>query len=1308
MINVDFNSETIFFNGQEVGKFYLTDRGRFLVLNQIKINADFRGSGYAQETMEQIINFANDNNKILALTPSSDFGANKNKLIGWYKSLGFIMNKGRNKDYETMELMFKEPDNEVNEVIRREIWTMNENPQQMDKEYTSKGLFTNIDRENVISITNGDPFTKVIANLYAWVQQIEPYSRGQARKNDDDFDRYYKQELIKIYNGLKTYNKNVFPIENFDPANSKEHPIDVWSGIIRRNELIEFFNKIPSTYLRNLKDEIRKPIPIDHYEYYLKNETLELRNFFNKVNQLSDDKREIMMKKIFSSNNKTFADVIQQANNTDVLYLSSDDAEEEVRDKVSALEGEADVLYDQNNIMVVDVKSSDAMKMLGCGSQWCFSIEGGDDHWSNYAQNSHVNLVYNFDEESDSRKRMVVVLPDGEVYDMYNDYMDEYEYLEGIGVDNYINVYQDEMVENITNKIMNEMTENAGFLAFHGSPKEIKNFSDEFVGAEEATDQEGPGIYFTTSFGDSEGYAGNGGYVHTVKLETKKLLDESSSEDVNIESLLWLIKQGEDWEGHAQNWSEDPEAGAMEAAQAAIDYNEKEKDVFVQIWYDFYRYDSISYVRNMVKLGIDGIVVEKMDGEKPANHIIIYNPNVIQIRETEKLVGEDVNEVEFQMQDHLDNAAEDGHIKDGGYASAAFTSSNELVGDDLNEQFYEDYSDISDTDLKASTDFMEEFGDILKPSREMFSKLFTNYLIGSQNINNALKISNNNVKFYNNLMNMQKYFKKFGLIKEDLVYWGVDGDATEDEYKVGAEGLNEDGTALYSSTQGTVEAGDMDWDIDEMISNAKDEVITERVMSWMPKAKSVTVKKKCQLGGNGDGTSTACNQGDMDNVELQDINDDNQHRREANTTNVAEDDKWFDKKINETVTNLMNDAYNTDMIKEADIMSLEDLPFKQEVEGLGGKIFSVGGAVRDKFLGKDSKDLDILITGIPMDKLERLLTKYGRVDAVGESFGVLKFVPQGATDDIDIAIPRTEQKVGDGHKGFDVKSDHELPIEDDLRRRDFTINAIAKDVNGNLIDPYNGQEDLKNKIIRVVNPEAFADDPLRMLRGVQFASRFDFTIEPKTMELIKTNASKIKEIAGERIFIELEKIVNKGDKRVGAQLLKDTGLFQNIFGVELDQSIIDESPFDNVNTMGEFIYLLTRQLDNPAEVFRTTLKGDIPNFKEIEALRIGFDNVSDSHVKNRVVAHNMFSKSPESINSDILPEGLRNAVNDLNSGEYPKSIKELTINGNDLMEIGLKGKEIGDTLKLLIINVYGNKVKNNREDLLKFVNNRNR
>ena len=236
---------------------------------------------------------------------------------------------------------------------------------------------------------------------------------------------------------------------------------------------------------------------------------------------------------------------------------------------------------------------------------------------------------------------------------------------------------------------------------------------------------------------------------------------------------------------------------------------------------------------------------------------------------------------------------------------------------------------------------------------------------------------------------------------------------------------------------------------------------------------------------------------------------------------------------------------------KGNIMSLHDLPFRSAIEKNGGKIYSVGGAVRDEFLGKNSKDLDILITGIPLDNIEQLIRPFGKVDAVGKSFGILKFISRGSTGDIDIAIPRTEHATGEGgHKGFDVQSDHNLPIEADLKRRDFTINAIAKDIDGKLIDPYGGIQDLKDKVIKVVNPEAFSDDPLRMLRAVQFASRFDFMIDSQTMRMIQQNASRIREISSERVLGELEKIVGKGDVLYGANLLRESGLYKVLFGTD--------------------------------------------------------------------------------------------------------------------------------------------------------------
>jgi tRNA nucleotidyltransferase/poly(A) polymerase len=400
------------------------------------------------------------------------------------------------------------------------------------------------------------------------------------------------------------------------------------------------------------------------------------------------------------------------------------------------------------------------------------------------------------------------------------------------------------------------------------------------------------------------------------------------------------------------------------------------------------------------------------------------------------------------------------------------------------------------------------------------------------------------------------------------------------------------------------------------------------------------------------------------------------------------------------------EAENESIMNEAQIMSLQNLPFKKEIEGLGGKIYSVGGAVRDEFLGKESKDLDILITGVTLEQLEQILGKYGRVDAVGKSFGILKFKPKGATEDIDVAIPRTETLVRNMldpsmgvHKAFDVKSDPTLPIETDLERRDFTINAIAKDIDGNIVDPFGGQEDLKNKIIRAVNPEAFNDDPLRMLRAVQFASRFGFTIEPETLKMIQENANKIKGISPERILTEFDKIIKKGNAKIGADLLMSTGLYQQIFGGaqnNLSQRI------SQVKTMGEFIYLLsTGVVQNPAEFYLKNLKGDLDTYKEIKALEIAFTLPDISiPVVERSFAHNMYLLSPLALQSQIIPVGLQKASQEFQQGKYPKTVNELAVNGNDLVGIGLKGKAIGDMQKSLLVKVYADKVRNSKEELL--------
>lgn len=175
-----------------------------------------------------------------------------------------------------------------------------------------------------------------------------------------------------------------------------------------------------------------------------------------------------------------------------------------------------------------------------------------------------------------------------------------------------------------------------------------------------------------------------------------------------------------------------------------------------------------------------------------------------------------------------------------------------------------------------------------------------------------------------------------------------------------------------------------------------------------------------------------------------------------------------------------------------------------------GEIYLVGGAVRDLLLGRDTKDYDFLIRGIPAEELKEFLQRYGKVNWVGRSFGVYKFMPEGLglEEPIDIALPRTERSFmkGGGRRDFEVQSDPALPVEDDLRRRDFTVNAIAADLRRRrLIDPFGGVDGLKRGLLQAVGDPAqrFAEDTSRLLRGLRFACQFGFDVEEKTWRALR-------------------------------------------------------------------------------------------------------------------------------------------------------------------------------------------------------------
>ena len=206
------------------------------------------------------------------------------------------------------------------------------------------------------------------------------------------------------------------------------------------------------------------------------------------------------------------------------------------------------------------------------------------------------------------------------------------------------------------------------------------------------------------------------------------------------------------------------------------------------------------------------------------------------------------------------------------------------------------------------------------------------------------------------------------------------------------------------------------------------------------------------------------------------------------------------------------------------------------VREAGGRAFLVGGCVRDGLLGRDSGDFDMEVFGVEPGVLRVALEKDFRLDLVGLSFGVLKIHGH----DIDVSLPRRESKRGIGHKGFYIDSDPSLSLAEAASRRDFTVNAIYQDpLTGEYHDPYGGRGDLGRRVLRHVSGK-FSEDPLRVLRGMQFIARFGLTPAPETVEICRSMT--IEDLPPERLFGEWKKLLLKGVHVSRAlNFLRDTG-----------------------------------------------------------------------------------------------------------------------------------------------------------------------
>lgn len=212
------------------------------------------------------------------------------------------------------------------------------------------------------------------------------------------------------------------------------------------------------------------------------------------------------------------------------------------------------------------------------------------------------------------------------------------------------------------------------------------------------------------------------------------------------------------------------------------------------------------------------------------------------------------------------------------------------------------------------------------------------------------------------------------------------------------------------------------------------------------------------------------------------------------------------------------------------------------VRDAGGRALLVGGCVRDALMGVEPKDWDLEVYGVAPERLREILDRFGPVNVVGEAFTVYKL-----GSDLDVSLPRRERKSGRGHRAFVIEGDPSMSVAEATRRRDFTINAILQDpLTGEIIDPFGGQHDIKEGVLRAVSTETFVEDSLRVLRAAQFAARFEFRIAPETVELCR--AIDLSDLPAERIWGELEKLLLRARQpSIGLGWLHALGVLEKLF-----------------------------------------------------------------------------------------------------------------------------------------------------------------
>ncbi len=414
--------------------------------------------------------------------------------------------------------------------------------------------------------------------------------------------------------------------------------------------------------------------------------------------------------------------------------------------------------------------------------------------------------------------------------------------------------------------------------------------------------------------------------------------------------------------------------------------------------------------------------------------------------------------------------------------------------------------------------------------------------------------------------------------------------------------------------------------------------------------------------------------------------------------------------------------------------------------------------MRDELLGRPAKDQDFVVPGVGYEELRDALAPHGRVEdleVAGRRVG-LRLYPSDrslrslAPAGIEFAPPRTERSTGPGRHDFEIVASPEISLEQDMARRDFTINAIAKRLEtGELLDPFKGREDLEAHVLRTISPESFREDPLRLVRGLRFVSEHDLDPDEQTLAQMHENAESVRLVSAERIgggltadgMGELSKLLLGTHPAKALRLARDTGVLVALlpeFEAALDGAL-DEHIFSVVQAAADARAPLEVRL---AALLHDLGKPSAPGFAEHAEVgariaasvlsRLRYPARLQRHVTNLVRAHAYsVDPTPEAARRFLAQHGDELAFNlvahrlaDLAAKAYevppdwiagekefrrqleheraqPHRIGDLAIGGTDLLEVGFhEGPRIGEALDVLLERVLTDPTLNTRERLL--------